>query len=203
MSKHKIGPHIDLGKIDLAQYMDAGLPDLKRGMVATVHRPFSWRRPLISWLAWRIRDHSAVISGKPATEHHAMIYAGAGRCWSQDQEYDLVPFSNYQGCRISFFDPPIDLDKRNQIMGLCGIRRGDEYGYRDILGYLLWSLLGKKSAFDSVDDPDKEHCSQAVCQDMRLALPSYGGDGDCNKTPQQLYEYMLFQGWPRVTLTVA
>ena len=194
---------IELGKVELSRMADAGWPHLKRGMVVTVHRPFSLGNPLWSLLAWRIRAHSGRLAGHEATEHHAMLYAGAGRCWSQDQEFDLVKLSDYAGCRLSFFDPPATIDERNQIMGACGPHKGRSYGYRDILGYLAWSITGSESLLGLISDKRHWHCSEAVCRLMRAVFPRVFGPESCEqKHPQALYDWMQDQGWPQITMWV-
>ena len=170
---------------------------LKRGMIATVHRPFSWRSPLWSLLAWRIRRHSGRILGHQATEHHAMIYAGSGEFWSQDQTFGLAPMKNYAGCRITFFDPPLTVDERERLLTACGAHEGAEYGYRDILGYWAWSITGSSKLASWISDQADWHCSEAACRLVRGIAPGAFGQTDCSQqTPQALYDWMLEKKWP-------
>jgi hypothetical protein len=190
-------------KADLASLAADGWPNLKRGMVITVHRPWSWRSPLWSLMAWRIREHSSRLTGRPANEHHAMIYAGNGKCWSQDSEFDLVKMSDYPGCRLTFFSPPFSLDECNDLIGECAPHKGRKYGYSDLLGYLAWSITGSEKMLEWLSDKRDWHCSEAVCRLMRKVMPGAFSPGSCEKKhPQALYDWMQGQAWPRVEMWI-
>ena len=200
---------IGLGNVKLKSLQKEGWPELKRGMAATVHRPFRLRdlfkptRLIWAFLAWRIREHTSRITGGVASEHHAMLYAGNGKCWSQDMEFDLVPLSNYAGCRVTFFNPPLTLEERNQIMGACAPYQGRKYGWRDILGYLAWSLTGNPKLFKPISDHSGWHCSEAVCRLMRGAIPGAFGKASCEmQHPQALYDWASDHGWPRIEMWI-
>ncbi len=201
--------------IDLAEYAAQGYPGLKRGMVITVHRPWRARwllRPskaFWAWVAWRIRHFSTLIrrqadpQAAPATEHHAMLYAGGGWCWSQDYIWRLVHLSNYRGSRLTFWDGGWDLCARNSLMAECAPRRGSRYGIRDIAGLAMYAITGREAWLEALADP-RWICSEAVCEMVRAwAQMDYGAPGRCTKAPQQIADWMEAKGWKKTALWIA
>lgn len=189
-------PVADVG---LADYAARGWPDLVRGMVVTVERPWSWRRPLLSLLAWRIRRWSGLIAGRPARASHAMLYLGAGRCASQDARYDVVRLEAYRGCVLRFWAWPGDGGQRNALVAEAVVHVGEAYGWRDIVAQLLRAATGNPAWLQALADR-RWICSEAVCALLRTVLPGYLGGRSCDCTPQELEDWMLAQGWPCLAL---
>ena len=197
--------------LSLKAYAAEGYPDLKRGMVITVYRPAStaWRGPIAAFwafISWRIRVHSTRLLGEEATESHAMIYVGAGRCWSQDQRFRVVHLHGYRHCRLTFLDAPNwTQDERNAFVAECGPHQGEEYGYRDI-----WSMLQASYEKDPASLPqrnDKAHwiCSEAVCALLRKAVKRLARalGFSCLITPQELRNRLVGAGWRQLKMMFA
>lgn len=181
-----------------------GYPELRRGMVVTVYRPWSaWlKRPwnlhalVLCVLAWRIRSYSARLLGEPATEHHAMIYAGGGWCWSQDGEYRLVHLKSYRGCQMTFgINPAWTSHRRNKLVADCAPHKGSKYAVRDIIALAVFALTGNEALLIKLADRLRWICSEAVCVLVRGIQPDYCGDGDCLKVPHYLLIWMKAQGF--------
>ena len=176
------GATISATEVDLDDFAARRYPGLMRGMVVTVHRPWRIRAPLASALAWRIRRHQARILGLPADQviaSHAMIYAGGGNYWSQGARFTPERIEAYRGCTLYHFDFGWDLAARNALMGECGPRANQTYGYRDIAALAMWSLTGRRGWLEAIGDLERPICSEQVCELVRLIDASILGDRPC------------------------
>jgi hypothetical protein len=198
------GETIPVADVDLRAYAAARYPDLTRGMIVSVHRPWRLLSPLDSVLAWRIRARQTDIvraqfpEAPPATEHHAMLYAGGGWCWSQDAEFRLVHLRDYRGCTLTFWDRPgWDKSTRNNLVAECAPHNGRRYGYRDIGAIYAWAVTGREGWLERVGDSEHWICSEAVCELVRAWVEAYyATPGTClEHFPQRLANWMLARGY--------
>lgn len=206
------GETIPVEEVDLVDFAARRYPGLMRGMIVTVHRPWRLLSPLDSTLAWRIREHQTTIiraqfpEAPAATEHHVMLYAGGGWCWSQDDEFRLVHVRDYAGCTLTFWDRP-DWDKptRNGLVAECAPHNGRRYGYRDIGAIYVWAVTGREGWLERVGDPEHWICSEAVCELIRAwAAADYATPGTClEHFPQRLANWMLARGYRPLALRIA
>ncbi|MFH1033839.1 MAG: hypothetical protein V1806_04975 [Pseudomonadota bacterium] len=197
--------------MDLDDYAARGYPDLRRAMIITVHRPWSWTHPLDSALARQIRRYQTdiirrQIPGAPeATEHHAMIYAGGGWCWSQDNEFELVHLRAYRGCVLTFWDADWSQEVRNSLVAECAPHNGASYGYRDLGAIYAWAATGRESWLEALEDRQRWICSESVCTLVSVfADPRISAGQDCVKrVPQVLANWMLGIGYLPLALKIA
>ncbi len=197
-------------EVRLAEYAAAGYPDLWRGMVITVERPWSWMHPMTSALAWGIRRESTRISGHPARASHAMLYVGGGRCASQGRHYEIIPLADYRGCTLRFWDWLADneftrhlwRDERNALGAEAVVHVGQDYGVMDVVAQQMRAATGNPAWLDVLADPLRWDCSEAVCHLVRDWISrGFGGPGSCDKTPQELEDWMMTApGWRCVAL---
>lgn len=188
------GLELPVADVILADYAAAGYPDLMRAQLVTVQRPWQFSAPLASALAWRIRSHQARILGLPADQiiaSHAMIYAGGGNYWSQGARFTPERIEAYRGCTLYHFDLGWDLAARNALMGECGPRANQTYGYRDIAALAMWSLTGRKGWLEAIGDPKHPICSEQVCELVRLIDALILGDQPCIELVPHLLHLLL------------
>ena len=187
---------------DLKQMARARWPELRRGMVVTVYRPWSWRRPWVSALAWGIRRAQNRILKSGTRAHHAMIYIGGGWCASQSLCFELSPLSAYRGCVMRFFDPPLPPALRDHLVAESVVHKGRPYGFRDIAAFYAYSITGRRAWLEALGDFLRWVCSEAVCCLLRLVLPAFAGPGDCTQMPAELELWMEEQNWPCVEMAL-
>ncbi len=200
-------------RVDLDDYASQHYPDLRRGMVVTVERPWQTGRPLLSLLSWRIRARQAEIMDLESERvliSHAMLYAGMGRCWSQGPEFGIEHLDVYSGCTLHFWDNPawgLDDSLRHHLMSDCGPHVGQDYAYRDIAGLWAWAATGNERWLERLGDGAHWYCSEAVCVLMRGVEARVGrefmpGQPAERVLPQVLHNHLLAQGWPCVALRI-
>ena len=188
----------------LADLEASHYPCLRRGMVITVERPWLLTSPIDSILAWGIRRSETKISSKPARASHAMLYLGNGRCASQDRDFGVVNLRAYRGCTLRFWDAPgANQVGRNALVAEALVHYGQDYGYLDLAAQFLRSETGNSAWLDALGDKRRWICSEAVCELMRATLaPGYGGDGTCDRNPQEIENWMAAEKWPCVALNI-
>lgn len=193
--------NIPVRTISVDEYVRAGCPDLRRGMIVTVYRPWSWRRPLVSWLADQIRKFESDILGHTATESHVMIYIGRGKFASQDCKFGVADLRDYKGCTLTFWDAPDwPQPPRNNLVAEAMVHVGDSYGYWDVAAQAMRAITGNDVWLQALAD-SAWICSEAVCTLARRCCdPNYGGEGDCNKVPQRLADWMAANGFKALAL---
>jgi hypothetical protein len=197
------GANEALCRVSLQTLDAAGYPCLRRGMVITVERPWQWSRPLESLLAVGIRKASSKISGHPARASHAMLYLGRGRCASQNREFQVVDLVDYRGCTLRFWDPQTMQDARNALVAEAMVHVGQSYGYLDIAAQYLRAATGNPAWLEALGDKKHYICSEAVCELVRQTVDRrYAEPGKCNRTPQEIEDWMAAAGWPCVALAL-
>lgn len=180
-----------------------GFPELLRGMTVSVERPWSWRHPFMSALAWAITRASTLILGYRAFVEHKMIYLGKGKCLSQGPEFDIVPLTDYEGCILYFrFNPAWTQEQRNALVADAACHRGEKYGYGDFLAFLAQAIRSPKALVCSLSD-HRWVCSEAVCALVRSIEPDYGKPHEISLIlPQQLDRWEEARGWPGLAVTL-
>lgn len=208
------GQGVPVHEVRLAEYAAARYPDLRRGMIITVERPWQFAKPGLSLLAWRIRARQADLLGLASEQvrvSHAMLYAGMGRCWSQDSEFGISNLEAYQGCTLYFWDNPawrVNDALRHRLMSDCGPHAGNKYAYADIAGLWTWAVTGSESWLERLGDRAHWYCSEAVTTLMRQVEQLAGRDFlpgiEANRAvPQLLHNQLADQGWPCLALKIA
>lgn len=214
---YRAGETVPAVDIDLTAYAAQRYPDLRRAMIVTVHRPFGLRAPLESILAARIRHHSTVIirlerpEAPEASEHHAMLYAGGGWCWSQGREWGLVHLREYRGCVLTFWSRlqgPEMLrgeGNREHLLAECAPHNGAPYGYRDIAAIWAWAVTGRQDWLGALGDRAHWICSESVVELIRRHYyHAYGGDRPAlEMIPQRLANWMLTNFYTPLALRIA
>jgi hypothetical protein len=199
-------------EVDLKEYAAGHYPDLTRAMIVTTYRPWQLLSPVDSAIAWRIRRNQfkalEMESGR-ASENHAMIYVGGGRCMSQGTEMGIIHLEQYRGCRVTFWDWPDWLNvtqaKRDQLVAEAAVHAGEEYAYRDIAGILAWAVTGNDAWLKALGDPEKFICSERVCHLARQYIwAAFAGEGECIKAvPHWLAAWMWSFGFKPTVLQLA
>lgn len=189
---------------DLKAAAAAGYPGLRRAMLVTTYRPWSWRDPLDSWLAWRIRRYQDAALNLPegsATENHAMLYVGGGRCASQGPEMGIIHLKDYRRCRVAFWDWPdwlkVTQAQRDKLVAESAVHAGEEYAYSDIAAIWMWAVTGCESWLEQWGDPTRFICSERICDLARRHLwPGFAGESTCLRAvPHWLAGWMYQVGF--------
>jgi hypothetical protein len=196
-------------EVSLKDYGAEHYPDLTRAMLVTTYRAWQWSSPFDSFVAWRIRDNQAkaleLMKGQ-ASESHAMLYVGGGRCASQGPKMGIIHLEEYLGCRVTFWDWPDWLEvtkaQRNMLVAEASVHAGEEYAYADIAAILMWAVTGNDAWLKAIGDPDKYICSERVCHLTRQHLwAEYAGDRDClHALPHWLAGWMWAVGFKPTVL---
>ena len=200
-------------EVDLAEYAAARYPDLRRGMIITVERPWQLSKPGLSLLAWRIRARQADVLGlapERVRVSHAMLYAGMGRCWSQDTEFGISSLASYRGCTLHFWDNPAwsrNDALRHRLMSDCGPHAGEKYAYGDIAGLWAWAISGHEYWLERLGDRAHWYCSEAVVNLVRQVEALAGryflpGVLENQAVPQLLHNQLAVRGWPCLALRI-
>ena len=172
------------------EWQAEGFPELLRGDLVSVVRPWSWRYPWKSSLAWAIRKVSQRFTGQPAEIVHSMIYVGGGKVWSQGLSFNLVSLKQYQDCILIFQrNLKWGAPTRNKLSAEACVFKGQGYGYRDLLAFALAAFLGYRDPVPVLLDKCCWVCSEAVVELIRRIKSSFLGNSHSLVTPQEVHDW--------------
>jgi hypothetical protein len=196
-------------EVNLADYAAQHYPDLTRAMIITTSRPWRWLDPIDSYIAWRIRHYQAEIlelTESRASESHAMLYAGGGRCMSQGPKMGIINLKEYRHCRVTFWDWPDWLEvtkaQRDLLVAEAAVHAGEDYAYSDIAAILMWAITGNESWLEAWGDAEKFICSERVCNLVRKHIwAAFAGESTCLRAvPHWLAAWMWSVGFKPTVL---
>jgi hypothetical protein len=196
-------------EVKLKEYAADHYPDLTRAMIVTTYRPWQLLSPVDSAIAWRIRRNqfkALEMENGRASENHAMIYVGGGRCMSQGQEMGIIHLDEYLGCRVTFWDWPewlkVSKAQRDLLVAEAAVHAGEEYAYSDIAAILMWAVTGSARWLETWGDPEKFICSERVCTLVREHLwGGFAGESTCLRAvPHWLAAWMWSVGFKPTVL---